>query len=72
MRTLTNLDIRTHDLENQLAVIQGYAELLLADTVAGDPRREDLEHIRAAALTARHLLSDDATAGVAGDGTIAT
>jgi signal transduction histidine kinase len=71
MRTMTTLDIRTHDIENQLAVILGFAELLLADTVAGDPRHEDLEHIRDAALTARHLLSDDSTAEAAGDVAIA-
>lgn len=55
------LDTRTHDIENQLAVIQGFAELLLADTAADDPRRGDYEHIRAAAVTARRLLERGTT-----------
>lgn len=55
------LDTRTHDIGNQLAVIQGFAELLLTETAADDPRRDDLEHIREAAVTALHLLAGGTT-----------
>ena len=48
-----------HDLNNLLAVIQGYAELLL-EGLAGDPRRDEVVSIHAAAELAggvvRHLL----------------
>jgi hypothetical protein len=46
-----------HDFKNQLAVICGFSEVLLADTAAGDPRRRDLEEIHTAALTALDLLA---------------
>jgi signal transduction histidine kinase len=48
-----------HDLNNLLAVVQGYAELLMEE-LAGDPRRESAVGIQAAAELAggvvRHLL----------------
>ena len=46
-----------HDFKNQLTIICGFSELLLADAAAGDPRRRDLEEIHAAALTALGLLA---------------
>jgi hypothetical protein len=46
-----------HDFKNQLAIICGFAEILLADTADGDPRRRDLEEIHTAALTALDLLA---------------
>jgi len=56
------VDTRTHDIQNQLAVIQGFAELLLAEAAADDPRRPDFEQIRDAALAARRLLAGGSTA----------
>ena len=46
-----------HDFKNQLAIIRGFSELLLADAADGDPRRRDLEEIHKAAVTALALLS---------------
>ena len=46
-----------HDFKNQLAIITGFAEILLADTAADDPRRPDLEEIRKASVTALDLLA---------------
>ena len=50
-----------HDFNNVLTAIYGYADLLLEEFVAGDPRRSDVEEIRrmaerAATLT-RQLLA---------------
>jgi hypothetical protein len=39
---MTNDKIR-HDLKNQLAIILGFSEILLADTVPGGSRHADLE-----------------------------
>ena len=44
-------------IQDQLAIIQGYVELLLADAAANDPRRSDLEQIRDAAATALTLIA---------------
>ena len=46
-----------HDFKNQLAIICGFAEILLADTADSDPRRRDLEEINTAALSALDLLA---------------
>jgi hypothetical protein len=46
-----------HDFKNQLAIICGFTEILLADTPDADPRRRDLEEIHTAALTALDLLA---------------
>ena len=46
-----------HDFKNQLAIILGFAEILLAEAPAGDPRRRDLEEIHKAAVTALDLLA---------------
>jgi hypothetical protein len=45
-----------HDLKNQLAIIVGFADCLLADVPAADPRFPDVEEIRAAAERAGALL----------------
>ena len=49
-------DKARHDFKNQLAIIRGFAEILLGDTVAGDPRQRDLEEIYKASLNALALL----------------
>jgi hypothetical protein len=46
-----------HDFKNQLAIIHGFAELLLADAAADDPHRHDLEEICKAVVTALDLLA---------------
>ena len=46
-----------HDFKTQLAIICGFAEMLLADTADGDSRRHDLEEIHKAAMTALDLLA---------------
>ena len=45
-----------HDFRNQLGIILGYAEILLADGGENDPRRPDIEEIRQAAVNALDLL----------------
>jgi signal transduction histidine kinase len=45
-----------HDLKNQLAIIRGFAELLLADATESQQRRRDLEEIHKAAVSAIALL----------------
>jgi signal transduction histidine kinase len=45
-----------HDFKNQLAIILGFTEILLAEAEADDPRRRDLEEIHKAAVTALDLL----------------
>ena len=47
-----------HDLNNQLAVILNYANFVLEDTPANDPRREDLLEIQRAAKRARDVTLD--------------
>ena len=51
-------DKSRHDFKNQLAIIRGFAEILVAETPADDPRRRDLEEIHKAAVTALKLLGD--------------
>jgi len=53
---MTDDDKSRHDFKNQLAIIRGFAEILLAEAVADDPRRRDLEEIHKAAVTALALL----------------
>ena len=53
---MTDDDKSRHDFKNQLAIIRGFAEILLAEAVPGDPRRPDLEEIHKAAVTALALL----------------
>jgi signal transduction histidine kinase len=49
-------DKARHDFKNQLAIIRGFAEILVAETEPGDPRRRDLEEIHKASVTALALL----------------
>jgi len=49
-------DKSRHDFKNQLAIICGFSEILIAEAMAGDPRRGDLEEIHRAAVTALDLL----------------
>lgn len=44
-----------HDFNNVLAAVMSYAELILMDSAADDPRRADVETIRQAALRAGEL-----------------
>ena len=54
---MTDDDKSRHDFKNQLAIIRGFAEILLAEAAAADPRRRDLEEIHKAAVTALDLLA---------------
>lgn len=45
-----------HDVKNQLAIILGFSELLLADMPDDDPRRPDLAEIRGATEIAMQLV----------------
>jgi signal transduction histidine kinase len=54
---MTDDDKSRHDFKNQLAIILGFAELLLTESPAGDPRRGDFEEILKAAETALNLLA---------------
>ncbi|MCU1385378.1 MAG: hypothetical protein JWL71_4075 [Acidobacteria bacterium] len=46
-----------HDFKNQLAIIRGFSEILIAEADANtDPRRRDLEEIYKASVTALALL----------------
>ena len=53
---MSDSDTIRHDFKNQLAIIRGFAEILVAEAPAGDPRRADLEEIHKAAVTALALL----------------
>jgi signal transduction histidine kinase len=55
---MTGDDKARHDFKNQLAIIQGFAEILLSEAATGDPHRRDLEEIHKAALTALSLLAE--------------
>jgi signal transduction histidine kinase len=46
-----------HDFKNQLAIIRGFSEILIAEAAADDPRRRDLQEIHKAAVTALELLT---------------
>jgi hypothetical protein len=50
-------DKARHDFKNQLAIIRGFAEILIAETPEADPRRRDLAEIHTAAVTALKLLA---------------
>ena len=50
-------DKNRHDFKNQLGLILGFSEILLADAVDGDPRRGDLDEIHKAATAALDLLA---------------
>jgi signal transduction histidine kinase len=46
-----------HDFKNQLAIIRGFAEILVSESAPTDPRRADFEEIHKAAVTALALLA---------------
>jgi hypothetical protein len=45
-----------HDVKNQLGIVLGFSELILADMAANDPRRPDLMEIRGATEIAMQLV----------------
>ena len=45
-----------HDFKNHLSIILGFAEILMGEAPAGDPRRADLEEIHRAASDALALV----------------
>jgi signal transduction histidine kinase len=55
--TMNDDDKYRHDFKNQLAIIRGFAEILLAEMPATDPRRSDVEEIHKAAVTSLALLA---------------
>jgi signal transduction histidine kinase len=54
---MTDVDKSRHDLRNQLAIIRGFAEMLLEEVPAETPVRRDIEQIHKAAVTALELLA---------------
>ena len=48
-----------HNFNNMLSTILGYSDLLLADLPIGDPRREEIEEIRQAAIRSAELEVND-------------
>jgi hypothetical protein len=53
---MVDADKLRHDFKNQLAIIRGFSEILLAEAAPGDPRRSDFAEIHRAAVTALGLL----------------
>ena len=51
-------DKSRHDFKNQLAIIGGFTEILIAEAPAGAPRVRDLEEIQKAIATALKLLAE--------------
>jgi signal transduction histidine kinase len=47
-----------HTLKNQLSIILGFSELLLQESAADDPRRDDFVEIHKAAAAAVQVVSD--------------
>jgi hypothetical protein len=47
-----------HDIKNQLGIVVGFAELLLADIGDGHPLRQDVEDILSAAHAAMALVHE--------------
>lgn len=56
MALLNDDDKIRHDFKNQLAIIRGFAEILLIETGEADERRRDIEEIHRAANAALALL----------------
>ncbi len=50
-------DDNRHDFKNQLGIILGFADMLLAGAANDDPRRGDFEEIHKAATAALDLLA---------------
>jgi hypothetical protein len=46
-----------HDMKNQLGIILGFADLLLSELDAADPRRADIQEIHKAGARAMELLT---------------
>lgn len=46
-----------HDFKNQLAIIRGFSEILMAEAAPADPRRPDFAEIHTAAVRALELLA---------------
>ena len=46
-----------HSLKNHLAIVLGFAELLLEETDPADPRRPDFEEIHKAAAAAASIVA---------------
>jgi len=55
---VTNETEFEHEFKNYLAIILGYADLLLEEMPADDPRAEDLSEIHKAATAAVVLLNN--------------
>jgi len=53
---MTDDDKNRHDFKNQLGIILGFSEVLLAEAADDDPRRGDFEEIHKAATAALDLL----------------
>lgn len=53
---MTEIDTHRHDLKNQLSIILGFSEMLLA-SAEGDQRRRDFEQIHRAATAALALIA---------------
>jgi hypothetical protein len=49
---MTGDDKARHDFKNQLAIIRGFAEILIAEMAESDPRRGDVQEIYKAAVAA--------------------
>jgi len=47
-----------HELKNQIGIVLGFSELLLHEMAQDDPRRADVEEIRAAATRAMELVKE--------------
>jgi signal transduction histidine kinase len=54
---MTDDEKSRHDFKNQLAIILGFAEILIAESSPDDPRQSDLEEIHRAAATALEMLT---------------
>jgi hypothetical protein len=54
---MTDEDKHRHDFKNQLAIVLGFAEILLAEAAEDDPRRADFREIHKAAVAALDLLA---------------
>jgi signal transduction histidine kinase len=55
---MTDPNATTHALKNCLAIILGYAELLLQESAPDDPRRVDFQEIHRAATAAVRLMAE--------------
>lgn len=56
MRSIPSRDEWRHDLKNQLGIVIGFAEIVLAELDPSSPLRGDVEEIHAAARRAMELV----------------